>query len=370
MIKILFFLSSHKIGLSSLLTEQALYYKQLKHVDFTFIAGENEQEQSLRQRLEAQNISYKIIHGLDEHKDFLNLIKEFKLHVDSVKPDVVHVQTNWQFVIAVATKFFITKKYKIFYTIHGYRNNHKYKSLIALLLIQLLLYFFANTVFAASKIVFQKFWLIQKKLQVLYLGVEENFFTRTSSIVHDVKSIKMIFPGQFREGKNQYALINTVAKYIHLTGDNSITLSLPGEGQLKDECLALCKKLKLEKNVIFPGHVTRDTIIQHYEACNVAVIPSNSETFGHSIAEPFVLGMCVISRNTGIAMDVIENAHNGFIFETDEELLSILVNLNQNKSLIQKCANNAFENRALFKWNTLSNQYQKFVLESMTGEHI
>jgi hypothetical protein len=69
-------------------------------------------------------------------------------------------------------------------------------------------------------------------------------------------------------------------------------------------------------------------------------------------------------------MDVIENAHNGFIFETDEELLSILVNLNQNKSLIQKCANNAFENRALFKWNTLSNQYQKFVLESMTGEHI
>jgi hypothetical protein len=47
MIKILFFLSSHKIGLSNLLSEQALYYKQLQHLEFTFIAGENEQEEGL-----------------------------------------------------------------------------------------------------------------------------------------------------------------------------------------------------------------------------------------------------------------------------------------------------------------------------------
>lgn len=370
MVKILFFLSSHKIGLSNLLSEQALYYKQLKYLDFTYIAGENEQEQGLRQRLEAQNISYKIIHGLDEHNNFLNLIKEFKVHVNSVKPDVVHVQTNWQLVIAIVTKIFVTKKYRIFYTIHGYRNNHKYKAIIALLLIQFLLCFFSDAVFAASKVVFQKFSLIQKKLHILYLGVEESFFHRTSPVVHEVENIKMIFPAQFREGKNHYTLINTVAEYIHLTGDDSITLSLPGEGPLRDDCLGLCKKLKLEKNIIFPGHVTRDTIINYYESCNIAIIPSNSETFGHAIAEPFVLGMCVISRNTGIAMDVIESAHNGFIFETDEELLSILVNLNQHKSLIQKCASNAFAKRDLFKWNTLSNQYQKFVLESMTGEHI
>lgn len=370
MVKILFFLSSHKIGLSNLLSEQALYYKQLKYLDFIFIAGENEQEQGLRKRLEAQNISYKIIHGLDEHNDFLNLIKEFKLHVNSVKPDVVHVQTNWQLVIAIVTKIFVTKKYKIFYTIHGYRNNHKYKAIIALLLIQSLLYLFSDAVFAASKIVFQKFSLIQKKLHILYLGVEENFFSRTSPVVHDAKSIKMIFPAQFREGKNHYALINTIAQYIELTGDHTITLSLPGEGALKAECVTLTKKLNLENNITFPGHVTRETILQHYESCNVAIIPSNSETFGHSIAEPFVLGMCVISRNTGVAVDVIKNAHNGFIFETDGELLNILINLHQNTALIQKCASNAFAKRDLFKWNTLSNQYQKFVLESMTGEHI
>jgi glycosyltransferase involved in cell wall biosynthesis len=368
MIKILFFLSSHKIGLSNLLSEQALHYKQLQHLEFTFIAGENEQEEGLRKRLKTQNISYEIIHGLDEHNNFLHLIKEFKLHVDSVQPDVVHVQTNWQLVIAIVIKIFATKKYKIFYTIHGYRHNYKYKSIIALWLIQLLLFIFSDAIFAASSMVFRKFSLIQKKLHILYLGVEEEFFNRALAIVHEVESIKMIFPAQFREGKNQYALINTIDKYIRHTGDNSITLSLPGEGPLKDECMELCKNLNLENNIIFPGQVTRKTIIQHYESCNVAIMPSNSETFGHAIAEPFVLGMCVISRNTGIAMDVIDNTCNGFIFETDEELLNILINLNQNRSMIQNCANNAFAKRDIFRWNTLASQYQKFVLRTMSGE--
>lgn len=368
MIKILFFLSSHKIGLSNLLSEQALYYKQLQHLDFTFVAGENEQEEGLRKRLETRNISYKIIHGLDEHNNFLNLIKEFKIYVNSVKPDMVHVQTNWQLVIAIVTKIFVSKKYKIFYTIHGYRNNYKYKSIIALWLIQILLFIFTDAIFAASSMVFRKFSLVQKKLYILYLGVEEKFFIRSLPIAHEVESIKMIFPAQFREGKNQYALINTIDEYIRHTGDNSITLSLPGEGPLKDECMELCKNLNLENNIIFHGQVTRETIIQHYESCNVAIMPSNSETFGHAIAEPFVLGMCVISRNTGIAMDVIENTRNGFIFETDEELLNILINLNQNRSMIQNVANNAFAKRDIFKWTTLASQYQNFVLRTMSGE--
>ena len=370
MIKILFFLSSHKIGLSSLLTEQALYYKQLKHLNLSFIAGENEQEEGLKKRLKSHNISYKIIHGLDEHKDFFNLVKEFTLFVNSVQPDIVHVQTNWQLIIAVLTKIFASKKYKIFYTIHGYRHNYKYKSIIARWLIQVLLFLFSDAVFAASSVVFQKFSFIQKKLHILYLGVEEKFFNTSLPIVQEVENIKMIFPAQFREGKNQYALINTISEYIHQTGDNLITLSLPGEGPLKDECMQLCKTLNLENNIIFPGQVTRGTIIQHYELCNVAIMPSNSETFGHSIAEPFVLGMCVISRKTGIAIDIIENANNGFTFETDEELLNILLKINKNKSLIQKCANNAFLKRDIFKWNILSDQYQEYVLKSETEENM
>lgn len=370
MIKVLFFLSSHKIGLSSLLVEQAINFKSLQNLHFTYVAGENEQEPGLKSKLLNHQLMYHEIEGIDDHHNFFDLVKSFRKLIKTIQPDIVHVQTNWQLVIAIIAKLFLIKQYRIAYTIHGYRHNHKYKSWIALAIIQSLLFFFAHHVFAASQTVYQKFSLLKKKMSVLYLGVESSFFNRSYPSTKETTTIKIIFTAQFREGKNQALLINTIHKYIQATGDSSIILTLPGEGPLKKECIQLSKSLNLINNVLFPGQITRDQIIQYYLDSNIAIIPSNSETFGHAIAEPFVLGMCVISRDTGVAPDVIRNAHNGFIFNKDNEILNILISLYKNHALIDTCASNAFLERDIFRWETIAQQYENYLLRSTSGDTI
>jgi len=362
--KIIFFLSSYKIGLTNLLSEQAIFLSKLEKISFSFVAGEKEQENGLSTMLANNNVVCKRINGLDEHNEFLRLVKEFKVFVENEKPDIVHVQTNWQLMIAVFTKQFIKKKYKILYTIHGFRHNNKYKSKIALLIIQLLLKMFSSQIYAASSFVYNKFSLIKNKIKILFLGVEEKFFRfDTATTSKNVQQIKIIFPGAFRNGKNQDLLIKIIYKYIHLTGDHSIRLYLPGSGSLLERCKTLTKELKLSKNIYFPGQLTREEMIQYYRNCNVAVIPTNSETFGHCIAEPFVLGLCVISRNTGVAIDIIKENENGYLFETDNELLNILLDLHQNMSKISKCGKNAFKERDIFRWPNIVEQYERSVLK-------
>jgi glycosyltransferase involved in cell wall biosynthesis len=359
--KILFFLSSHKIGLSNLLAEQAIFLNQLKDIDFYFVAGENEQETGLGELIKKHLITCKRIHGIDEHDHFWQLVKEFSAYMDEISPDIVHVQTNWQLVIATIAKFFVYKKYKIFYTIHGFRNNQKYKAKIALHIIQLLLFLFADRIFAASTVVYEKFIFVKRKISLLYLGVEEKFFTIKTPIAPSVNGVRMIFAGQFREGKNQLSLIPIINEYIKLTDDHSIKLILPGNGPLREVCIKLTEQYNLEKYIEFPGQISRQELIELYKTCNIAIIPSASETFGHAIAEPFVLGMCVISRKVGIAIDIIQQANNGYIYETDNELLKILYELNQNKTKIQTCGINAFSQRNEFRWTNIAEKYSKIL---------
>lgn len=361
--KILFFLSSHKIGLTNLLSEQAIFLNVLDTLDFNFIAGEKEQETGLTQYLESHKIECYRLNGLDDHKGFFKLVADFKEYINTVQPDIVHVQTNWQLVISVFTKLFVKKKYKVLYTIHGFRHNDRYKSKVALLIIQLLLGMFSTQVYAASSIVYKKFNLIKNKIKILFLGVEEKFFTfDVAATSENIQQIKMIFPGAFREGKNQSSLVHIVSNYIHMTGDRSIRLSLPGSGPLKKSCIDLAKELQISDNIVFPGQLSKEEMVDAYRNSNIAVVPTNFETFGHCIAEPFVLGLCVVSRKTGVAVDIIKENENGYLFETDDELLKILAYLHKNPLKIKEYGESAFKEREKFRWKNIVKHYKEFIL--------
>ena len=59
--------------------------------------------------------------------------------------------------------------------------------------------------------------------------------------------------------------------------------------------------------------------------CNIAVIPTNSETYGLCIVEPFVLGKCILTRNVGVASDIIKESENGLYFENHIDLAQKLI---------------------------------------------
>ncbi len=358
--KVIFFTSSHRIGLTGLLAEAACFLNKERGETFLFISGQREQFPDLFDNLRHNHVRHEKIEGLDDHKDLFRIIKDFNLLVDQFKPDIVHTQTNWQLVIAVMTKVLHRKHFFIFYTVHGYRHNYRWRSIAARYIIGLGLYLFADKVITSSSFLKKKFSFMRGRNEVIFLGLD-NSFLGDFDLPEFNGTKRIIFPGEFRKGKNQDMLIRVFRKYIDETGDSNVELYLPGEGKKLEEYRRLVSKLRLEKKVFFPGFLTRDQMIELYLRCQFAIIPSNVETFGLCITEPFVLGRVVISRHVGVADDVITHGENGFLYDTEEELLKLLIEILPDKERCGSVAQKAFARRDTLRWGELTEKYLALV---------
>ena len=314
MAKLLFFTSDYKIGQSSLLTDQliALYNEK---VDVVAVSGEKEQEKGLQERTNNLGIDVRYINGLDEHANFMGLTKQIADVIREENVGYVHVQNNWQMMLVVFAKFFLLRRFdlKILYTLHAFRNNSPIKSVIARIVIGCMLLFFAAKVICMCTYLKNKFSFLGKKIVVLPLGISDDYFYPERPLLPQ-NDLQMVFPAQFRTGKNQDLIIRAFARHIGIYNDKNSHLYLPGMGELGEHMKSLTKELGISDRVSFPGFCTKQEVLQLYLKCNIGVVASNSETFGQAIVEPFVLGRCVVSTHVGVADDILIDGENGFFF--------------------------------------------------------
>lgn len=354
---LLFFASDFKIGLSALLTDQLIALHDAE-INVTAVAGENEQEPGLSMLLSSKNINIQRINGLDEHREFKRLVNKISEIIKKNDIDLIHVQNNWQLAIASAVKLKSRKNLKIIYTIHGFRNNHPIKSHIAHIVIGTALLMLADNVICTTEFLKQKFMLLSYKIKLIPLGIKDDYF-EDSYISPPTDALHMIFPAQFREGKNQDIIIKAFSDFINQTGDKKATLTLPGNGPLLEKMKSLAHQLDIQDRVIFPGFVSKEEIKDLYLKSNIAIVASNSETFGQSIVEPFVLGRCVISTPVGITPEFIKNGINGYIFDKKKDLVNILTNIDIN--LLNKIGENNFRCRNKFRWKEIAKIYNQLI---------
>jgi glycosyltransferase involved in cell wall biosynthesis len=363
-LKILFFASSFQTGLTCLLTEHLCALVKIQDVSLHAVFGEGEQQPGLIERLDVQKINYSIIRRLDEHREFGQLKKELVELMAYVTPDYIMVQTNWQLALVFFAKRSLQKCPQVIYWVHGYRNNHRLKSFIARIIIGSALRIMADHVIVSSRSVANCFrsFLSQNVLHQYYLGVDQLFFDSYKNSTTRYSNKTIIFPGQFREGKNQEWLIRAVAFYIQETNDNSIKLLLPGDGPKKELCQKIAIDLNIPNNVVFPGYICREALIKLYNDSAIAVIPSNNETFGSCIAEPFVLGSVVVSRPVGCAVDVIHDGENGFLFRSECELKKLLLVLLNDPGKLATVAEKSKETRDQFSWENICQKYVREII--------
>jgi glycosyltransferase involved in cell wall biosynthesis len=345
------------MGLTNQETQLAYAYKSLPEIDALVVTGENEQYTGCFSLLKQIGISNQIITGFDEHKAFKRLVKEFMTVVSDFKPDVVTVNTNWQLLIAGVAKFVAHEKFKLVYTIHGFRHNSPFKSVIARYLIGFLLLVFADKVNAPTVYVASKFSFLRRRLVSIPLG-EDNIFFDKSAPPDFSSPLNFVFPGVFRQGKNQKMLIEAFAIYFQQSDNLQGKLYLPGEGEFRSAVMNFAKSLGISDRVVFPGQLNRQEMLDIYSMCQVAVIPTNSETFGHCIAEPLVMQRIVISRHVGLAPDYLVHGVNGFLFNGKEQLVQCLLRIDSmsqaERISMSKAACRTGEN---FRWITIANRH-------------
>lgn len=355
---LLFFASDYKIGLSSLLTDQACALNKT-NINIFCIAGENQQEKTLLKQIHQNKIEIYRIKGLDQHQKFKKLTNEIIAIIKKKQINIVHVQNNWQLAIISYIKYrlIFSHKIQIIYTVHGFRHNSPIKSIFAQIIIGIAMFLFTDKIICMSQYLKNKFRLLSYKIKLIPLGVSDIFFLNSKIAPIPSKGLQMVFPAQFRKGKNQYIIIKAFAKFINQVDDNQSKLILPGTGELLYKMKKLAFSLGIQERIEFPGKCSREEINMIYKQCNIGIVSSNSETFGQSIVEPFVLGRCIISTPVGIAPDIIKEGKNGFIFRNEQELVNLLIYIHKNYYLLQTIGENNFKQRNIFSWKTIAEQY-------------
>lgn len=361
MARVIYFASSYGVGLTALLVEKACALRELDGSEFLFVSGEREQFAGLVERLRRQQVALAVIPGLDDHGGFVQLVRSFNNEVERFCPNIVHVQTNWQLAIAAATRRLFGQRYAIICTIHGYRHNHRVRSFVARLAIGISMKFWADWVLVPSSFLRRKFAIVDKKSSLLFLGVDDHYFER-GSVVSWEGPARVIYPAEFRQGKNQEALIRSIGKVIETVGSGNLELYLPGTGALLEGCQTLSRRIGLEDVVFFPGLLDRSKLLDLYMKCQFVVVPAGVETFGLAIAEGLVLGRVVVSRPVGVAQDVIVHGETGYLYESDAELAALLCSLIHDQGRCEGISRNALKARDVFRWRNICEQYERILV--------
>lgn len=356
-VRLLYFASCYGSGLATLFTDHACVLRGMLGENLLCVTDHREQFPGLFARLQANSVPVRVVPEFDTHANFTGLVSAVAAIMAEFRPDVVQAQTNWQLVIAAMARRKARHDCRIVYWVHGYRHNHPVKSLIATVLIGAALALLADKVVVSSSCVKRRFRFLGKKLQLLFLGADPPFFDGYRPIEFTGKTKRLIFAGQFREGKNHDKLIAAVSEYCRRTNDRDVELILPGDGPLLGDCRLLAERLGIADKVVFPGLLNRDEILKAYLQAHVAVVATNHETFGHCIEEPLVLGRVVMSRKVGCAEDCIVDGENGFLFESQEDLVRLLVRVLSDPAKCREVGDGARASASCFRWEVICKEY-------------
>jgi glycosyltransferase involved in cell wall biosynthesis len=349
-------------GVGSLFVEQVkAIHQQYKEVHA--VVSSQELETGLIQSIEDENIPILYLHGLENHQHFKTHVQQLSDYIVKNKIDTVHVQSNWQLMLMAVVKYCLVLKNKlrILYTIHSY-GNHKgiLKATYTRIMIGTLLFLFADKIICTSSFVKKKFSLLNYKIFLLPLGLPDSFFKEYEACKTD--SLRLIFPAQFRVGKNQDLLIEAFSEYVKETNDANARLLLPGGGVLLNQMKNLVQNIGLEKQILFSGQCTIEEVRQYYLDSNVALVASNSETFGYCITEPFALGRCIVTRHVGVADDIIQEGVNGYFFKDKNDFKKVLCEIRADMMQLQAMGEYNFRHRNQFNWHIITAQYlQEFI---------
>lgn len=134
---------------------------------------------------------------------------------------------------------------------------------------------------------------------------EERAALRRSWGIGD-EDILLVYAAEFSGRKNQQTLIRAVTRL-----PDRVKLALPGQGALREECMALAAQLGVEERVLFPGQVS---MAQWYGAVDLAVSASRSEGLPFNVMEAMYCGLPVVASRVKGHTDLLEESQAGLLY--------------------------------------------------------
>jgi len=166
-------------------------------------------------------------------------------------------------------------------------------------------------------------------------GVKENeILLITASRTIPEKNIEFLI--------RAFAIINQSKK--------NAKLMIVGDGSMKAELENSVKELGLQESVIFAGLLDKEGMIAHYQASDIFVFASLTETQGLVVVEAMAAGLPVVAIKANGIEDMVKNGDDGILTDNVEEnFAENVIKLMENENLRKKMSENAKINAQEFR---------------------
>ncbi|MDD3453713.1 MAG: glycosyltransferase, partial [Bacilli bacterium] len=270
-------------------------------------------------------------------------IREIKQIIENEKVDVVHINSLFSYVGAIAAK---QKKVKLVWHIRemleeGHNatliNKNKCYKLISK----------SDLIITISKCVFNKYKKIlnNDNMVIVYNGIDTHKFYNEKKEIFLNKKLTFTLAGTIQDSKGQKELLYALS---NLKNDINIEFEtlLIGYGNEKNinYLNELIIKLNLENEVKYLGF--KKNIEEYWNQTDIAFMCSNGEAFGRTTVEAMLSGCLVIGADIAATSELIEDKKTGFLYisgDSKDLKDKILYALN-NTDLCKKIASDAKEN--------------------------
>ena len=237
---------------------------------------------------------------------------------------------------------------------------------------------------ASKKDIIKILKIKEEEISVVYLAANEKFKVQNDTTLIRVKRKYnlpenfLLYVGDANWVKNLPLLITSFNKISKMNSFAGVKLVLVGGVFLKKvenidhpelEDLKyvnrLIKELHLEEKILRPGDLDIDELVSFYNLATIYIQPSKYEGFGLPLIEAFSTGTPVISSNAGSLPEIGGNAAVYFDPTKEEQLISLISEILENKSLQQKLSRLGLNRVEKFSWNKVvedtMNVYSKLI---------
>ena len=190
---------------------------------------------------------------------------------------------------------------------------------------------------------------VDKNMNIIPTGIELNKFYRENYTDEEIKFMResfniqdsdflCVYIGRIAKEKSIDVLIDMFSKIK----DETFKFMIVGRGPVVDELKNQAENLGINDRVIFAGEVSHDKVPVYYQMGDVFLNASVSETQGLTFVEAMAAKTPVNARYDLNLEDLLVKNEAGLVYKNEEEFISNIMLLKQNKELREKIIENAY----------------------------
>ena len=219
---------------------------------------------------------------------------------------------------------------------------------------------------ATKDIIVKKYQIPADKVDVVYNSLDEEFVN--SAYRYDSDDYKYLE----KMKSLGYTIVSTVGRFTvqkglsnmmkaaarALSKNNKLIFVFAGDGEEREELLALSAKYRISRNVVFTGFVRGKQLRDVYQVSDIFVMSSISEPFGLTALEAAHHGdILILTKQSGVS-EVIRSAMRYDFWDT-EKLANEIIAIAESKALKKTLEEGIKKEYRRISWNDVARKVER-----------